>query len=321
MEQQTIKIPNFKLNVFRNLLDQALMVNSQLTLEFGPEMLKSCSFSLTDSFMKFWTIPTNNLIFNEDTQNIDDQLSILPTVPSKPKTELNFPVFDFYILKGDLFKKYLSVHTADTVDLEFVLHKNGKKFQGASMTIIGTSESNSPLTTSFILTTEDLISNKIDDYSKIIKECTPSENAFQFILTNNQIQEIKRLIKQLHKSTPDNTSYLTFTIDTENQKIIVNDKVFTIDFVINQENKNSINLPEENFRFNILKSDFIMTGNHTFSIYTVDKEQKVIFGTNYANSIMMCLTSKVSEHNMTLNDSMSDISIDELELDEYIVDL
>ena len=320
MEQQTIKISNFKLNIFRNLLDQSLIVNNQLMLEVGPEMIKSCSFSLTNSFMKFWTIPLNNLISVEEVPI--DELAILPKTKSvKNKNLLDFPVFNFYILKGDLFRKYLSVHSSDTVDLEFILHKNGAKWQGASMTIIGTTESNSPLTTSFVLTTEDLISNKLEDYSKIIEACTPATDVFQFILTNEQIQEIKRLIKKLHKSAPDNTSYLTFSVDIEKQKIIINDKVFTVEFLINQENKNTVNLPVENFQFNILKSDFIMTGNHTFSIYTADKEQKVIFGANFANSIIMCLTSKVSESDMTLNDSANDASIDALNLDEYIDDI
>ena len=62
----TIKISNFKLNIFRNLLEQSLIVDNQLMLEFNPEMIKACSFSNTKSFMKLWTIPLNNLIINVD---------------------------------------------------------------------------------------------------------------------------------------------------------------------------------------------------------------------------------------------------------------
>ena len=69
MEQQIIKIPNFKLNVFRNLLEQSLIVNNQLMLEFSPDIVKSCSFSLTNSFMKLWTAPLKNLLFVEQPNN------------------------------------------------------------------------------------------------------------------------------------------------------------------------------------------------------------------------------------------------------------
>ena len=316
MEQQIIKIPNFKLNVFRNLLEQSLIVNNQLMLEFSPDIVKSCSFSLTNSFMKLWTAPLKNLLFVEQPNNDIDS----PDLFAQTKTEevvFNFPVFNFYILKGDVFKKYLSVHNSDTVDLEFVLHKNGNKYQAASMAISSKTDSNSPLKTNFILTTEDLITNKIDDYSSIIEACTPTKSSFSFILTSNQIQEIKRLIKTLHKTIPDNTAYLNFVIDVNDKTINVKDKVFDVKFeIINQESK--CKLPTENIEFKILKSDFIMTGNHTFVIYTEQDDLKVILGTNYANAILMILTSKVTEETSELDSTITDISIDNLEIAEYL---
>jgi len=308
-----IKISNFNLNVFRKLLEQSLIVDNQLMLEFSSEIIKSCSFSNTKSFMKLWTIPLNNLIITNEKDSIE-----LDEITTK-KEILNFPTFNFYILKGDLFRKYLSVHNTDTVDLEFVLHydKDTCKYQAANITISGKSENNSPLITNFTLTTEELISNKITDYVQIINECTPTKDMFEFILTDIQIQEIKRLIKKLHKSSSDNTAFLTFTVDSEKNKITVNDKVFTIDFLISKENL----VNKVNFKFNILKSDFIITGNHSFSIYTNEVEEKVILGANYAGCIIWCLLGKINENSMHFDDSIMDANmdknIDSLDLSEY----
>ena len=305
-ESKTIKISNFRLNVFRKLLEQSLIVDNQLMLEFSDTIIRACSFSSTRSFMKLWVIPIMNLINNDK----DVEVIELDVIP---KEKLNFPTFNFYILKGDLFQKYLSVHNTEMVDLDFILQNVNGKYQAANITISGKSENNSPLITTFTLTTEELISNKIDDYSQIITECTPSSNMVEFILTEIQIQEIKRLIKKLHKSTPDNTSFLTFTIDIENNKIVVNDKIFEVSFLLVQ--KLSI---ENNLTFNILKSDFVMTGNHTFSIFTNENEQKVIMGAKFGGSIIWCLSSKVSENTINIDDSAMDHAISALDISEYI---
>ena len=306
-EKKSIKISNFRLNVFRQMLEQSLIVDNQLMLEFSDEIIKACSFSATRSFMKLWTIPLNTLIISTPDQKDVIELDIIP------KEKLTFPVFNFYILKGDLFRKYLSVHNTDTVDLEFILHNINDKYQAANITITGKSENNSPLVTTFTLTTEELISNKIDDYSAIIKECTPLDDMCEFVLTNTQIQEVKRLTKKLHKSIAENTSFLTFTVDAEKNKIVVNDKVFTVDFVLTQPI-----VKKENFIFNILKSDFIMTGNHTFSIFTNEIEQKVIMIANFAGGLIWCLSSKINENSINIDDSILDGTIDALDISEYL---
>ena len=308
MEQNTkiIKINNFRLNIFRKLLEQSLIVDNQLMLEFSDTIIRACSFSSTRSFMKLWTIPLNNLINSESKSNVIE-LDVVPV------EKISFPVFNFYILKGDLFHKYLSVHNTDMVDLEFVLHKVENKYQAANITISGKSENNSPLVTTFILTTEELISNVITDYSLIINECTPQEDMVEFILTDIQIQEIKRLIKKLHKSTANNTAFLTFTIDVTQNKIIVNDKVFTLSFQLMQK----LNITE-NIVFNILKSDFIMTGNHTFSIYTNENDQKVILGAKFAGSIIWCLSSKINENTINIDDSAMDFALSSEDISDYL---
>lgn len=305
----TIKISNFKLNIFRNLLEQSLIVDNQLMLEISPEMIKSGTFSSTMSFIKLWIIPLENLINNETNEN---ELEI-----AKKVSKQNFPTFNFYILKGDLFKKYLSVHNSDTVDLEFILQKNkDNKYQASNITISGKDSNSSLLVTTFILTTEELISNKIEDYADVIKECTPSDDMFEIVLSNKQIQEIKRLIKNLHKSLPNNQAFLGFTIDAKNNKIIVNDKVFSIDFPLLTDISKKVTIVDT--QFNILKSDFIMTGNHNFSIYVNTEDPKVILGTKYAGSIIWCLLSKVDSENIHIDDSVTDAKIDDFQISEYL---
>lgn len=302
-----IKLSNFKLNVFRNLMEQSLIVDNQLMFELSSDMVRSCSFSATKSFMKLWTSQLVNFI-----QQSDDSEE-LREIPS-------FDPFNMYILKGDLFKKFLSVHNADTVDLIFTIEENeNKKNQAAAITIIGQGEGSNKLKTTFTLTTEELISNKIDDYSAVIKECTPSKDMFEFVLSNNQIQEIKRLIKKLHKSSADNTAYLSFKIDKENKKIIVNDKVFVVEFEFAENTK----ISEESFSFNILKSDFIITGNQTFSIFTNNNEPKVIFGARHAGAIIWCLSSKIQESNdLPFDASVVDSTIDSIsDIDDYLNEL
>lgn len=295
---ESIKFTDFKLNIFRNLLEQSLIVDSQLMFEVtDTQMIRSCSFSATKSFMKFWTTELATFV------------DILPTVEQS---------FNMYILKGDLFKKFLSVHTADTVDFEVTLQDISGKLQASSLKITSNLTETQKLTTTFTLTTEELITNKVDDYSQVIAELKPSEDMFEFILSNTQIQEIKRLIKKLHKSSADNTAYLTFTIDSENKEIIVNDKVFNLKFEMTEELRAKLKFPENSFKFNILKSDFIIAGNQTFSIYTSEEENKVIMSARHAGAIINCLTSKITENSsLNLDSSIVDSTIDGIdELDD-----
>ena len=299
-----IKIKNFRLNVFKNLLEQSLIVDSQLMFEISPEMIRSCSFSQTKSFIKLWMIPFTNLIYKPEKKETSDVIDL--DEPEVVEEEIpDFEKFNMYILKGELFKKFLSVYTSDTVDIIFNIQDvNGKK-QAANLVITGKSEGSNLLTTNYVLTTEELITNKIDDYSSIIKECTPDDSMFEFVLSDKQIQEVKRLIKKLHKSNADNTTYLTFTVE----------------FDIDTEIQKSIEFPENSFKFNILKSDFIITGNQTFTIYTEENNQKVILGAHYAGSIIWCLTTKVTNvSDLNLDASIVDSTIDAidaLDIDEY----
>ena len=329
MEQKTVSIKNFDLNVLKHLLSQSLIVDTQLMLEFAGDLVKAVSFSPSKSLLKLWTIPFNCLIKYPDSKIIPSVDEVIPGFESedeKAKKAIedfnqldNIPKFNFYVLKGDLFQKYLSVHNKEIVDVEFKLENINGKYHASTIKIIGKSENGSPLETLFILTTEELISSKISDYSDIINVCTPSDKMDKIILTNEQVQEIKRFVKLLHKSMVDNTVYLTFTI--KDNKIIVNDKVFNVEFTIDPELKLKANLlaSGNDMNFNMLKSDFVMLGNHIFDIYTDNDNDRVIFGTKYAGAIIWCVSTKVNDENISLDNSENlNAAIDALDISAYI---
>lgn len=326
---KTIKIDNFNLHLFGNLLNQALTVTPQLMLEFKDEMVKSCSFSGTKSLVKLWAMPISNFIVDNTKNQIDPVIDLDGGSPDiiesiKDITPIITDTFNFYILKGDLFKKYISVFNQTSVNLEITIKNIDGKFQATSLLITGKSDNGSPLTTTFALTTEELISNVIDDYSEILTECTPNKSMFEILLHDKQISEIKSLVKNLRGSSVENVAYLTFEITKK--QIIVSDKVFNLKFAIDEniQNKNTINNynDETSLIFNILKSDFAIIGDHSFSVYTEENSQKVIFGSSYAGSVIWCLCTKF-DTTKKLNSTSSEESeqlIDALDLLEYELD-
>ena len=317
-----IKVDNFNLNLFGNLLNQSLTVTPQLMLEFRDNMVKSCSFSSTKSLVKLWTIPINNFIVKEKVA----ESSAIELLDNPVVLEKSFDLgadFNFYILKGDLFKKYISVFNQASVNLEFTIKEIDGKYQATSILINGKSENGSPLTTTFALTTEELISNAISDYTEILRECTPASNMFEMLLHDKQVSEIKSLVKNLRGSASDNVAYLTFEIDKI--QIIVSDRVFNLKFDIDMhiQTKNEMNnySSDISMKFNILKSNFSLIGDHSFSVFTEPNSQKVIFGSTYAKSIIWCLTTKFDNTKQLSNDATeADAIIDSLNLDEYNFD-
>jgi hypothetical protein len=312
MDTTTIKINNFNLADFSKLLSQSLSVNQQVMMEIDKGLLKSCSFSSTKTFMKLWTIPLDQLIIVDDTQMDMFKAKVIP--------ELQKLTFNFYILKGDLFRKYLSVHDQNSVDVEFTIVDVEGKSQASVIKIIGKSESGTPLTTTFQLTTEDLILNKVADYDEILRALTPSKDMVEIFFSNNQISETKGLIKKLHKSSSDNSRFVTFKIT--NKQIRISDRVFEIDFPVNKEmlEKNAIAglviQDDDEIDFNILKNDFIITGDHTFNFFTSHSSEKVIIIGKYGKALVSCLTTKVTENSESFDNSADD-SIGDLDLAEY----
>lgn len=293
-ETKQVFIKGFKLGAFRAIIDQNLIVDKQLIFEFTSDFVRSCIYSVSKTFMKLTMTPTSELCGEiESPEN-----------------------FDLYVLRGDMFKKFLSVYSSDEIDIVVNLVKQKDRYKATSLQIDGEVETGNRLQTNFILSTEEMLTNTVDDFSKVISGCAPSKSMKSFTLGTDKIQEIKRLIKKLHRVNVDNTAYLTFEVDATSKKVRVSDKVFKIEFDLHQDNEEVFVSEADSLTFNILKSDFVTAGNQTFTIHVGNDDMRVLFGGNHAASIIWCLMSKVSENIGDFESSVVDSTIDGLDLEE-----
>ena len=204
--------------------------------------------------------------------------------------------------------KYLDVFSMkNPCKLTIDIDKNTN--QATQLTIEGSSENGSKIKTNFVLTTEEMIVDKVEDYNFILKQCTPEKSYKQFSITEKQLTELKSLIKKLHKSIVNNSNYITFSFD-DNGNLNVFDKAFNIELEYDSKDV-------KNLEFKILKTDLLMFGEHSFVFYTDNNTPKVILGTNYGPAVVWCTSVKVLEDITTDEiDDINDIA-DSLDLEEY----
>lgn len=291
-------INNFNLSLLKRLLKQSLIVNEQIMIEISDSMMKSVSFSGTKSLIKIWQLPIESFVDIEAESEVDKS-TYIKNYDGK---------FNLYILKGSLFLKYLDVFSMkNPCKLTINIDKNTN--QATQLTIEGSSENGSKIKTNFVLTTEEMIVDKVEDYNFILKQCTPEKSYKQFSITEKQLTELKSLIKKLHKSIVNNSNYITFSFD-DNGNLNVFDKAFNIELEYDSKDV-------KNLEFKILKTDLLMFGEHSFVFYTDNNTPKVILGTNYGPAVVWCTSVKVLEDVTTDEiDDINDIA-DSLDLEEY----
>ena len=247
-----VTLKNIDINIINNLLQQSLEVSPQLMFEFSPKILKSVNFSSSQTFIKFWTIEIDKLIKTEkepiNDLDLDEVMGTNSTNSNEDHTTNFDKTFNFYLLKGDLFKSFLSVFKNDLIDIDFTLIDGSDgKLQAHSITVKGYTESDKKLVAKLDLTTDDMITNKISDYAQLLEICKPKENMSAITLPNSNLKELRRIISNMNKTVSNNSSFVTFNIEDDELKI--NDKVFDITF-------DDVEIKSENnFSFNILKSE------------------------------------------------------------------
>jgi hypothetical protein len=98
--------------------------------------------------------------------------------------------------------------------------------------------------------------------------------------------------------------------------MIVTDSIFTYDIEFPKDFK----FPENGFNFNILKSDFIITGNHTFTIYACESDPRIIMGASFMGSIIWSLVTKIPDPDSinSLSEAVLDTTIENI--NEYFSD-
>ncbi len=318
IDTTNVIIDAFNLQMFRAFVEQNLMADNQIIIRFDMDMVKSVAMTRSESYIKMWQSPLSNFKYVEKEENTE--VIDFDAEDNNPDI-VTFDPFDVFVLKGDIFKRYLSVFSQDPVTLEFTINnREGKINQAAKLKITGKSILGSRLETTFTLTSEEMIINKVEDYGKITAKMTPEENAASFILSIDDIQEIKRLVKDLHKTNPENSSYLQFNIDVSKGTVTVSDRVFDITFLLN--NYNDVNAPKENLEFRILKSDFVVTGNHSYTFYY--NPGFVIINSNYKKCIISGMIGTIETETKTDDPFQSSIAGDDIsdavdvsDLDEY----
>lgn len=312
MTTQSVSLNNVDINIVNNLLQQSLEVSPQIMFEFSPKILKSVNFSSSLTFIKLWTIEIEKLIKVEQ-EPINDLDDIIETPKLNNLDNFN-QTFNFYLLKGDLLKSFLSVFKNDLIDIEFTLRDGSDgKLQAHSIIVKGYTDSDKKLTAKLDLTTDDMITNQVSDYSQLLELCKPKSHMTEVTLPNTHLKELRTIINNMNKTISNNSSFVTFKIEDDVLKI--NDKVFDITFD-DVEIKST-----ENFEFNILKSDFKLIGNHSFKIFTGNADKEIHFGAKYGNAVIWCLTSKPknsedllneSDENSLSSDDINDYGLEEL---------
>lgn len=307
-----VTLKNVDINIINNLLQQSLEVSQQIMFEFSPTILKSVNFSSSQTLIKFWTIEIDKLLKKEEKEPINDlDLDSVMETNSEINLLENFnETFNFYLLKGDLLKSFLSVFKNDLIDIDFTLMDGSEgKLQAHSITVKGYTDSDKKLVAKLDLTTDDMITNKISDYSALLEICKPKNNMVEIVLPNSHLKELRRIINNMNKTISNNSSFVTFTI--ENDILKINDKVFDITF-----DDLTINSNSNDFSFNILKSDFKLIGNHSFKIFTSESDKEIHFGAKYGNAIIWCLTSKPKNSEELMNET-DDNEFSSSDINEY----
>lgn len=312
-KEEKLIFENFKISMFKTLLEQNLMVDNQLMIEFADDMIKSCSISSSETLMKLWVAEFTSMI---GVDKPDEIMDLDDVFDSKIPANISFEPFNIYILKGDAFNRYLSVFSGDYCTLEFTISQEGGKRQASLLKIIGDTAAGNRLSAEFTLTSEEFITNRVEDYTTVMDKVTPPKDFYEFVLTDEQTKEIKKLVKTLHKSIANNQAFLTFDVNHEKELVTIKDKVFNIDFELKRDH--DMNFPEQSFSFNLLKSDFVISGNHTYSFYTKPDSEAVILTSSYKGCVVGCLLSKAQQNISDSESAIVESTLEDLDIDDYL---
>ena len=256
---QQIIIKKFNLSLFKSLVFESLETHNNLMLEIDKDLIRSLSLSGTTSLMKICYTKFADFDKDYDAERYK-----------------NMELFNLYVLKGDNFKKYLELYSVlSDVELKFNLQNSelsdARKI-ATHISIKGITTLGTTLDVTFNLTTEELMTNQVEDYSTVIdklKVDTGIES--QFSLNKSKYSETKDIIKKLHSTVSNNSNFVEFAIN--NTSVKIKDKVFDLEFkdcIVNYVDDS------ETIDFKILKSDFNILGKHNWQIFTNNTNDKIV---------------------------------------------
>lgn len=318
---QTVILKSFNLPLFTGLVEQNLMANNSIKMKFTPEFVQSIAMTASRSFVKMWKIKTENFIKEGEDAVLEfnDDGSMGVKVPE-------FEPFNLFILKGDVFKRFLGVFNDDPV--EFAIEVNDEDSTANQLIITGQTKANTPIRCTFMCSDIQAMGESAPDYTPIERFLTPKEDVRSFILLKDEMDEIKKLIQTLHKSNSENSSYISIQVEVDKKLIRVKDKVFNVKFPLIKSEDQADNIPEKNLEFKMLKSDFIVSGKHSFEFFCdpTDSEDKTIMRTNYQKFEISCGFNNINTKDDSVKDTDDDITDDldvnfDDDIEEYIEEM
>lgn len=294
---QQIIIQKFNLGLFKSLIFESLETHNNLMLEIDRDLIKSLSLSGTTSLMKICYSKFSDFDLEYNTDKYNDM-----------------EMFNLFVLKGDNFKKYLELYNElSNVELKFNLIDSqitsGKKI-ATHISIKGQTTNGTSLDVTFNLTTEELMTNSVEDYSSVISLLKVDTNTeTQFILDKSKYAETKDINKKLHGTISNNSNFLEFSINSTLIKI--KDKVFDLEF---NDCVSKYVDTNPSIDFKILKSDFNILGKHNWQVFTNNDNDKVVLLTkinsieveNSTEIIVGCIITKTNSATAFTNDPEAD---------------
>ena len=309
-----ITFKNFSLAFFAKLIEQNLMADNSINIKFTKEHIMSAAKTSSESLIKFWKIPTENLIAEageEEILDFNEDGSMGDKVPE-------FEDFKFYVLKGDMFKRFLNVFSDDPVTIN--IEVDDEDSVASKITITGQTKSGTPIQSSYLLSSAELMTSGVKDYNVVMDYVQPKSELKSFFLLKDEVDEVKKLIKDLHKTNSENTAYITIEVDPERKVVKVSDKVFKVKFQLIKSEADADRVPTTPQQFMILKSDFITCGKHTFEFFFNEEDQKIVMRSIYKKFDINCacinLGTREQEQSSDDIENLDDMNLDVEDLDE-----
>jgi len=296
-----IKITNFNLGLFKQLINESLNTHNHIMLEIDTNFIKSLSLTASNTLMKISYTKTSSLVKGED---------ILP----------EFDIFNLFVMEGSNFEKYLKIYSElDNVDVTFSLIndiENENKMIASKIRIDGlTAVNKSKLNTSFTMSSNELMFSSVSDYQVIIDKLkVDTEVSGEIVIKSKQYKEVVDLVNSLHKTISNNHSFLNFNVSDKG--IQISDKVFDVAFT----DVDNVTRKYEDVEFKLLKSDIKLLGTHTWKLMTHETSDKVIMMSKTktiegdAEIIIGCILTKVNNATTVSNDA-EDYDEEDFELD------
>ena len=297
-----IHVAGFNVAKLKTYVKQNLALDKKMIINFADDYVRSYALSPTQTMVKLWVLPTEELIRRPDREVLDE---------TEERSVLIENAFTLVIMRGDLFNKYISVFNDEDADVKFWISADSQnRYMAHRIVVSGRTKYGTYLSIS-IDTSNDDSDEYHKDYNKLTSMVTPAEGSESFTLTSDNIIEIHQTIKSMHKAIADNSAFILFEYSKEREELTVSDLVFRLTYSLSI-GEDGYKLPSTDMKFGILKSDFVNIGTQSMTFSEKHEDQFIIANTNFKHSLIGICFSKVDLEN-ALNNETTEFDPDKLE--------